>query len=87
MLCSTVIACSFHQSFVFLKLVAKARAILANRPDLVGTVPIWRPKPDVPPDDPKKPIRPVLSRSTPKNTIFRPRLHEDDVKTKRNVCG
>ena len=35
--------------------------ILANRPDLVGTVPIWRPKPDVPPDDPKKPIRPDLS--------------------------
>ena len=28
--------------------------ILANRPDLVGTVPIWRSKPDVPPDDPKK---------------------------------
>ena len=43
--------------------------ILANRPDLVGTVPIWKPKPDVPPDDPKKPIRPDLSRSTPKNTI------------------
>ena len=44
--------------------------ILANRPDLVGTVPIWRPKPDVPPDDPKEPIRPDLSRSTPKNTIL-----------------
>ena len=42
--------------------------ILANRPDLAGTVLIWRPKPDVPPDDPKKPIRPDLSRSTPKNT-------------------
>ena len=35
-----------------------------------GTVTIWRPKPDVPPDDPKKPIRPDLSRSTPKNTIL-----------------
>ena len=46
--------------------------ILANRPDLVGTVPIWRPKPDVPPDDPKKPIRPDLSRPTPKNTILNP---------------
>ena len=46
--------------------------ILANRPDLVRTVPIWRPKPDVPPDDPKKPIRPDLSRSTPKNTILNP---------------
>ena len=44
--------------------------ILANRPDLVGTVPIWRPKPDVPPGDPKKPIRPALSLSTPKNTIL-----------------
>ena len=44
--------------------------ILANRPDLVGTVPIWRPKPDVSLDDPKKPIRPDLSRSTPKNTIL-----------------
>ena len=43
--------------------------ILANRPDLVGTVPIWKPKPDVPPDDQKKPIRPDLSRSTPKNMI------------------
>ena len=41
-------------------------SILANRPVLAGTVPIWRPKPDVPPDDPKKPIRPDLSRSTPK---------------------
>ena len=51
-------------------------SILANRPDLVGTVPIWRPKPvpDVPPDDPKKPIRPDLSRSTPKNTILNPLL-------------
>ena len=49
-------------------------SILANRPDLVGTVPIWRPKPDVPPDDPKKPIRPDLSRSTPKNTVLNPFL-------------
>ena len=46
--------------------------ILANRPDLVGTVPIWRPKPDVPPDNPKKPIRPVLSRSTPPKHDFKP---------------
>ena len=46
--------------------------ILANRPDLVGTVPIWRPKPDVPPDDPKKPIRPDLTRSTPKKHDFKP---------------
>ena len=27
--------------------------ILANRQNLVETVPIWRPKPDVPPDDHK----------------------------------
>ena len=47
---------------------------LANRPHLAGTVPIWRPKPDVPPDDPKKPIRPDLSWSTPKNTILNPLL-------------
>ena len=46
--------------------------ILANRPDLVGTVPIWRPKPDVPPDDPKKPIRPDLSRSKPKTRFLNP---------------
>ena len=45
---------------------------LPTVPDLVGTVPIWRPKPDVPPDDPKKPIRPDLSQSTPKNTILKP---------------
>ena len=32
--------------------------------------PDLRPKPDVPPDDPKKPIRPDLSRSTPKNTML-----------------
>ena len=32
--------------------------ILANRPDLVGTVPTWKPKPDVSPDDHKKPICP-----------------------------
>ena len=44
--------------------------ILANNPDLVGTVPIWRPKPDVPPDDPEKLIRPDLSRSMPQNTIL-----------------
>ena len=48
--------------------------ILANRPDLVGTVAICRPKPDVPPDDPKKPIRPDLSRSRPKNTVINPLL-------------
>ena len=42
--------------------------ILANRPDLVGTIPIWRPKPD----DTKKPIRPNLSRSTVQNHDFKP---------------
>ena len=51
---------------------ARTNNILANRPDLVGTVPTWRPKPDIPPDDPKKPIRPDLSRSTPQNTILNP---------------
>ena len=47
---------------------------LANRSDLIGTVPIWRLKPYVPPDDLKKPIRLDLSRSTPKNTILNPLL-------------
>ena len=46
--------------------------ILANRPDLVGTVPIWRPKPDVPPDHPKIPIRPDLSRLKAPKHDFKP---------------
>ena len=36
------------------------KGIPANRFDLVGTVPIWRPKPDVSPDDPQRPIFPGL---------------------------
>ena len=60
-----------HDSELHLEFLPLLSHILANRPDLVGTVPIWRPKPDVPPDDPKKkPIRPDLSRSMPKNTIL-----------------
>ena len=58
--------------WVCIYMLTSAVHILANRPDLVGTVPIWRPKPDVPPHDPKKPIRPDLSRSTPKKHDFKP---------------
>ena len=47
----------------------KERSILANRPDFVGTVPIWRPKPDVPPDVPADdPKKADLFRFVPINT-------------------
>ena len=51
--------------------------ILANCPDLVRTVPIWRPKPDVPPDDPwanmYSRVFPICPDKQPKND-FKPAL-------------
>ena len=57
--------CAHNRASVMIKallchsLCSSSVPILANRPDLVGTVLIWRPKPDVPSDDPKSRFVPI----------------------------